>query len=137
MALRPTEASSPKGQITIEYLVLSVVALALLSISIAILIQISKTSQQAMDNIVFRKSALDLHAAVEEVCALGAGNSRTITIKTNMTVSKSGENIVFENERSGSIRLELVCPYGISAGRLESGAVAVASKKDEIEITNA
>lgn len=130
-------AKMKKGQITIEYLVLSVVALALLSVSIAILLQITKTSHQAMDNIAFRKSALDLYATVEEVCALGAGNSRTIMIKKDIWVTKSGQDIILENKDIGSIKIELICPYGIApSGELQSGEVTITAKKDEIEIKN-
>jgi len=138
MVLRRLKASkSKKGQITVEYLVLSLVVLALLSISIAILLEVNKTSRRALDNVAFRKSALDLYATVEEVCALGAGNSRTITIKTDMAISKNGQNIVFENNGIGAIRLNLVCPYDINSNNLKSGLVSVTAKRDEIEVANA
>lgn len=131
-------AERKRGQITIEYLVLSVVALALLSVSIAILLQINKASHQAIDNIAFRKSALDLYATVEEVCALGAGNSRTVTIKRDILVSRSGQDIILENKDIGSIKIELVCPYDITGdGGLKSGEVTITAKRDGIEIKNA
>ncbi|MEM4166681.1 MAG: class III signal peptide-containing protein [Candidatus Bilamarchaeaceae archaeon] len=118
-----------RGQITLEYLILSVIVLAMLAISIITLTEINTSSKKTMDNIIFRKSALDLHAAVEEVCALGGGNLQTIIIKNNMTVQKEGENLIFE-DADKKMKLEIICPYSLDVDNpLTAGRVIIENEK--------
>lgn len=75
-----------RGQITFEYLLVSVVALALLSISVSALIAIKDYSGQSYAHYLFRYSANDLSNAIEEVCALGSGNSRAVELHSLVSV---------------------------------------------------
>jgi len=123
-----------KGQITLEYMVLSLVVLSMLAISVSTLIEIQGTSSEALDNIMFRKSALDLHSTVEEVCALGVGNQREVYLSRGMIVSGGSGNILFQNDTIGDMSLELLCSKDISSSGSLSGTVMVINNEYEIEI---
>ena len=124
-----------KGQITLEYMVLSLVVLALLAVSISTLIQIQRSSSEALDNVMFRKSGLDLHGTVEEVCALGAGNQRKVYLSRGMSVEGvAGESMTFRNGSIANMSLKMVCPLDITADNYLNGWVTVTNKKDMIEI---
>ena len=123
-----------KGQITLEYMVLSLVVLVMLAISVSTLIEIQGTSSEALDNIMFRKSALDLHSTVEEVCALGVGNQREVYLSRGMIVSGGSGNILFQNDTIGDMSLELLCSKDISSSGSLSGTVMVINNEYEIEI---
>ncbi len=75
-----------RGQISFEYLLVSVVALFLLSISAASLINIKEFSDVSMEDAQFRLSAGKLANTIAEVCALGSGNKRTIFVKSVFSV---------------------------------------------------
>jgi len=70
-----------RAQITIEYLLLSVIALVLISFSVFALGRIKDASEKAYDAVEFRSSAADLANAMDEVCALGEGNSRVVYLR--------------------------------------------------------
>lgn len=70
-----------RAQITAEYLLLSAIALALITFSVFALARIKGSSEKAYDAIAFRGSAADLGNAMDEACALGNGNSRVVALK--------------------------------------------------------
>lgn len=124
-----------RGQITLEYMVLSLVVLALLAIAVSTLIEIQGSSSEALDSIMFRKSAMDLHGTVEEVCALGAGNQREVYLSRGMDVSGTGgQRLYFSNESIGNMSIELLCPKDVAASNPLSGRVMVINNEDIIEI---
>ena len=124
-----------KGQITVEYMVLTLVVLSMLSISIAMLIQINNTAHQAVDNLTFRKSALDVQATIDEVCALGEGNSREIIVKTDMSVEKNNAELIFKDKKSNqSLALNITCPESIYGSDINAGKVMISNTKNGIEI---
>lgn len=75
-----------RAQVTLEYLFLSLLALALLSFSVLALANIKITSQKSFDMIVFKGTVNELGAAMAEVCALGNGNARSVYIKRDLNV---------------------------------------------------
>gem|GEM_PF-759387 len=126
-----------KGQITVEYMVLTLVVLSMLSISIAMLIQINNTAHQAVDNLTFRKSALDVQATIDEVCALGEGNSREIIVKTDMSVEKNNAELIFTDKKSNqSLALNITCPENIYGSDINAGKVIIRNTGNEIKIEN-
>lgn len=127
-----------KGQITVEYMVLTLVVLSMLSISIAMLIQINNTAHQAVDNLTFRKSALDVQATIDEVCALGEGNSREIIVKTGMSVKKNNDaELIFTDKKSNqSLALNITCPENIYGSDINAGKVIIRNTGNEIKIEN-
>ncbi|MEM2909025.1 MAG: hypothetical protein QW590_03285 [Candidatus Bilamarchaeaceae archaeon] len=124
------------GQVTIEYMVLSLVVLAILAVAVTTLIQIQNSSSKALNNIVFRKSALDLHGTVEEVCALGEGNQREVFVSRSMEVEKNAKELKFKNDTIGEMSLGLICPIDIEVDNPLYGNVLVIHEGDKININN-
>ena len=75
-----------RGQISFEYLLVSVVALFLLSISAASLINIKEFSDVSIEKAQFKSSAAKLTNTIAQVCALGSGNKRTIFLNSFLSV---------------------------------------------------
>ncbi|MFN7991217.1 MAG: hypothetical protein U0R44_03595 [Candidatus Micrarchaeia archaeon] len=69
-----------RGQLSIEYLVLSALALSLLAVSVAALSGIRGLSERAASAIVLRDEAVFLADTFNEVCALGGGNGRKVSL---------------------------------------------------------
>ncbi|MFH1520366.1 MAG: hypothetical protein ABID61_01850 [Candidatus Micrarchaeota archaeon] len=78
-----------RGQISFEYLFLSLVSLSLISISVVALITIKDMSIMTVDLLHFASSARSLGNTINEVCALGDGNSRSIDIGRAITVEST------------------------------------------------
>lgn len=64
-----------QGAASLEYLDISLVALALLSISVFALTGLRGHAERAAGDFSFRASAVSLANAISEVCALGSGRS--------------------------------------------------------------
>jgi len=94
-----------KAQITVEYLLLSSIALVLISFSIIALANIKDRSEKAYDATLFKSSVSELANSIEEVCALGNGNGQAAYLKRNMSIeggaSSSGFYAVFTDAVSG------------------------------------
>ena len=65
-----------RGQLSLEYLIIAVVALALIAVSISALTKIRSDADIAYNNIKFKSTAENIFIAVDEVCALGNGNRK-------------------------------------------------------------
>ncbi len=98
-----------RGQITLEYMVLSLVVIALLAISVSALIQIRGNSDRAMDAVFFKSSARDLYNAIEEVCAMGDGNSRSVHLKKEVIVDDGGYLEFSSPDVNGTVKYECAC----------------------------
>lgn len=79
-------AGTARGQASLEYLVLSLVALALLSVSVFALASLRGYADKAAGDFSFRSSALSLANAISEVCALGSGNGRSLALGAPVSV---------------------------------------------------
>jgi hypothetical protein len=75
-----------RAQVSLEYLMLFLVSICLLSISAYALMGIRDYSEKAAEELRFRHSASHLANAANEVCALGAGNSRLLELQHGMSV---------------------------------------------------
>ncbi|MBI5047178.1 hypothetical protein HZC07_05630 [Candidatus Micrarchaeota archaeon] len=75
-----------KGQLSLEYLVLSLVAISLLSISIISLFQIKKSVEYYGDLIKFKSSAISLSDTINELCALGTGTGRELKLNGAISI---------------------------------------------------
>lgn len=78
-----------RGQVSLEYLFVSLISLSLISISLIALIGIKDFSTEAINSFHFKSSALHLANTINEVCALGGGNSRSIDINQPMDVESA------------------------------------------------
>ncbi len=126
-----------KGQVTFEYMVLSLVVLALLSISITALIAIRENSSRAMDVVLFKSSVTDLYNAIEEVCAMGDSNSLEVFLKRDVSVEYNGNDNVVKFSSSlphvnGTIIRRSICK--VESEDLSAGTVIVSNNKGEIEM---
>lgn len=97
-----------KAQISIEYLLLSVVALALLAISIGALLNITKDAEKTQGLLLLKNDAEGIYYSMQEVCAMGNGNIRTILISQNIYLKSSSKYLSISN-RWASIPKNLSC----------------------------
>ena len=88
-----------KGQVSLEYLLISAVALVMLSLSAAALLNIKEYSEESRELFKFRSSAIALANAADEVCSLGNGNQRTVVLHSRMAVDWDGA-IIISNKTS-------------------------------------
>ena len=124
-----------KGQISLEYMVLTVVAIALLSISVVALIKIKDGSEDAMEVVLFKSSARDLYNAISESCAMGDGNSRKVVLRTQVEVYSDSYSDYLEFSSpymNNSIKYEKNC--NVDNAELE-GSVIVTNNDGTIEFT--
>jgi len=126
-----------KAQITVEYLLLSSIALVLISFSIIALANIKDRSEKAYDAILFKSSVSELANSIGEVCALGNGNKQAVYLKRNMSIeggaSSSGFYAVFTDAISGlSIVENTFCEVNDLTNAY--GKTEVENEKGEIKI---
>ncbi len=124
---------------TVEYLLLSVIALSLISFSVLALAHIRDSSARAYAALLFKSSAIDLGNAMDEVCALGAGNSRMVYVKQAVDVSGGQSGAMhyaeFQDSQYGlSLSRKTFCPvnsadslHGKVEVKNEDGRVSVAA----------
>jgi hypothetical protein len=74
------------AQASLEYLVLSLISLSLVSISILALVSVKEGSANIVDSFSFRSSVMRLKNAISEVCALGSGNGRAVRLGSPISV---------------------------------------------------
>ncbi len=81
-----------KGQASAEYLLLSLVALMLLSFSVSALLSVKDSSEKTAAMLEFRQASSSLGNAIREVCALGGGNSREMSLGSGAAISVEAES---------------------------------------------
>ena len=69
-----------KGQVTVEYLILFSIGLALIAFSVGALATIKSTENQLTDLEMVKVAAAQLRGAGDEACALGDGNTRAVEL---------------------------------------------------------
>lgn len=97
-----------KAQVTLEYLALFLVFIVLFSISLGLIYSIKTSSEFALNNMKFTFQVERIDESIQNVCSLGSGNSRTITLNFPMNISYFEDGIEFENSDS-SIPKSYVC----------------------------
>ena len=75
-----------KGQLSLEYLMLALLALSMLAISALSLAEIKESAERGAGAMRFRMDAAALAAAAAEVCALGDGNGRELRLGGRVAV---------------------------------------------------
>lgn len=125
-----------RGQVTLEYILVSLVILSLLSISVFSLMKIKDGSDNMVKIMQFKSDALSVYNAAADVCALGKGNSRVVSISTPMTVSfeANGKLLVF-GYNGNEIVKTLECPLPTLTQDLATGKLTIENLDGEIEIT--
>lgn len=92
-----------KGQVSIEYLILMLVSLSLLSISVFALFNIKSYAAKNTNLFMFKSSALSLSTAIREVCALGSGNVRSVDISVPLSIEFENSLVRFSASNSSII----------------------------------
>lgn len=101
-----------KGQLTIEYLFLALISLALLSISISALLKIKEVGDHAYHLEMSKSTAMDIYNAGEELCAMGSGNSIRLRVRETISISYSSNEVLFSNNEIGfQLSKQASCPY--------------------------
>jgi hypothetical protein len=110
-----------RGQLTVEYLFLAMLALALISISLAALLKIRDAGERAYHMELFKSSALDIYNAGEEVCAMGSGNSMKVLAREDVFLSQLGSEATFSNpELNVSFSRRVACAYRDAEAKKDS-----------------
>ncbi|MBI5046446.1 hypothetical protein HZC07_01815 [Candidatus Micrarchaeota archaeon] len=131
-----------KGQLSIEYLLLSTVALALLAVSVLTLSPIKAYSSNSLNRIEFKSTAEGISNSISEVCALGNGNSQSFETKLPIIIQSASdaedENLFLINFRSSvdsnlSITKSSRCEI-VSSEKL-NGKIIIKNKEGKIEIS--
>jgi hypothetical protein len=120
-----------RAQMSLEYLMLTLVSLCLLSISVFALMGVRDYSEMEAQRFAFRSSAVSLGNAIDEVCALGSGNSREVALHHKMSVERDGDGLVFGGAGLALAR-ECLCEIE-GPGDLE-GLVLVENREGMIRI---
>lgn len=125
-----------KGQLSIEYLLVSTVAILLILVSLAALIGVKDYSDSAMKVHTLKSSAISLNTAINEVCALGNGNGRVIQLTTNLSIDceyADEEWVVSFYDPENSIIHSSHCE--VKTAKNLNGLVYIQNEKGIIKIT--
>lgn len=92
-----TAATNMKGQLSMEYLIISVISLAVISISAFTLLKIKDMADNSYALITLKNDADAIYNAAEDACTMGYGNSRSITLNeaAGMRIWSNGNAIEF------------------------------------------
>lgn len=127
-----------RGQITLEYLFVTLIIISLLGFSLYALVKIKESADNSITILNFKNDALGIYNAAKDVCALGNGNSRVVSIKTPMNISFEKKNelnfMVFE-QGNNTIVKTIECQLYNSFTDLAKGEVVVENKDDEIKLS--
>lgn len=121
-----------KGQLSLEYMVLALAALAMLSASVLTLSAVKRSAEGASGSLRFESDATALSNAMGEVCALGGGNGREVRLSAPLRLEarSTGQGwAVRLSSGDGSIVRESLCL--VPEGEV-SGKVYVKNEKGEV-----
>ncbi|MEW6036178.1 MAG: hypothetical protein AB1529_06200 [Candidatus Micrarchaeota archaeon] len=124
-----------KGQASAEYLLLALVALSLLALSLSSLSAIKGYAERGIAAYSFRASAMSLAGAIDEVCALGAGNMRRLELPSELSLEPVESDdgwLVRLSGANASIVRAVPCEADASGGL--SGTVYVENKDGKARI---
>jgi len=129
-----------KGQASLEYLLLCLVALSMLALSFSALIAIREAALRGASALEFEKSASMLGIAAREACALGSGNGREMRIESPVDTESfkagSGWVVRITPSESGGRNMSVVRPCQCEVESLGgiSGLVYVKNEDGKIRI---
>ena len=125
-----------RAQVTVEYLLLALVALALLSFSVISLHYVKESSERVFRAASFKSSAQDLAGAIGEVCALGNGNARIVFLKEDLDVYGGNSSSHYYAEFKGPSNLSTIQETFCSVRDVSGlgGKTEVRNENGEIEI---
>lgn len=119
-----------RAQVSLEYLLISVVAIGLLTISAVSLSQIKGYSDESRELLEFKSSAGMLGDAVYSVCILGSGNRRTVFIAAPLDVNWNDGAL----QISGKTALARAVPCEVSSREGLEGTVEIKNENGKVKI---
>lgn len=124
------------GQASLEYLLVSVVAVSLLVVSASALYGIREMAIQGAAAAAFRSAAVMLADAGSGVCSLGDGNGRELSLAQAVSVEseKGDEGYVVRYTGAGNESLVRPCPCVVDDAQGLSGLVYVENEDGKIKI---
>ncbi len=124
-----------KAQVSIEYLLLSAVALFLLSVSVVALLSIRDYSAEASKAHVFRSSSISLSNAINEVCVLGNGNGREVSLGVGISLDcEEGDGWLVSFSHAGYSMVR-ASPCRVHRAENLEGLVYVENEEGEVAVT--
>ncbi len=122
-----------RAQVTLEFLLLTVVILAIFSFSIFALGKIKNTSDSLFNLLMFKSDVNSIYNTAKDVCALGNGNSRLILIKTAINISFDENIITFENN-GHKIMKKIECALYKDYQDIHAGKISITNDGSEIKL---
>lgn len=117
-----------KSQLSVEYLLTTLVSLLLLSVSVGVLIEIQSLSSLVQGKSLFNREANLIFLKAEEVCILGDGNSREFYVSSSFNIS--GEGGITISSGNYSLRRDFYC--SVVPSSVGPGKIVVANERGEI-----
>jgi|GEM_PF-1595093 len=125
-----------RGQISLEYLFLSIISISLLSISLFSLMAIRDYAMEALSILKFSSDVSSLGNTANQVCIMGIGNYRSLFVQQPIfSESVKLDNLWIVRFSSGnfSIVRSSTCPvegqaYGETQIKNENGIIKISSK---------
>ena len=112
-----------RGQLSLEYLLLALVSLSLISVSVLALGRIKQSSEEGFDAYKLKSSAEAFSESADELCAMGYGNSRTLHLYGLSVASQETEEgwLARFSDGKNSIVKKTLCEIsdGDYAGEIE------------------
>lgn len=122
-----------KAQVSLEYLMLAIVSLTLISFSLGALSKIKEVADVSHEILLFNSTVNSIYNSAEELCAMGSGNKLTVDMKTPLSISSSGKSVEFSKGNYSAVK-QFSCDFS-SDGEF-SGTVEIANKGGAIEISS-
>ncbi|MBI5223336.1 hypothetical protein HY990_02855 [Candidatus Micrarchaeota archaeon] len=128
-----------KGQLTLEFLFLSLISVSFLILSIYSLGSLKSTSNDMIGQASFEKDASTLFTALSTVCAGGSLSRQTVYLSAPISlVSSSTDRIVslrLKSDQSVRQTRELACAISPDSLDLNSGKVIVENEAGVVSIS--
>ena len=110
-----------RGQISLEYLIIALIAIALVSLSLSVLMKIRENADRDYALIRVKSASEDIFNAIDALCALGNGNSRKVTLPLPLEFYSEAKVVTAGNSDS-SFSHKSNCELSLS-GRFENELV--------------
>ncbi|MEK6982153.1 MAG: hypothetical protein AABX38_04445 [Candidatus Micrarchaeota archaeon] len=127
-----------KAQLSLEYLLLTVVILAVLFFAVANLSKLNNAATLTVDSYKFKSDAQNLFNKIDEVCILGNGNrfSAPFSSKAQFIYpDSSSKNIIGFNFSGVYVERKFKCNVAFDSNPLY-GEVKIENKDGVVELTN-
>ncbi len=126
--------NSKKGQLSLEFLIVFTIFLALLVVSLSAIAKIKQVQDREIEKKFAELAASDIANTIDEVCILGEGNSRVVGTNLNEFELFSTEEKEIQIEYQGSsISRDTMCDFEIEKSVFH-GQVAVSNSNGKISI---